>query len=186
MKKLFLFLLIVVFLTTAQSFGTIDHTKYSLTVGAGIRNITEDIFETVYGTNNIAYSIDLAYKIGKSLEFFIHSDYLKIDGELLFDPKETTLTVIPAEAGLRYFLGKSKIKPYLGIGGGYYLLKEENFIGTINDNSIGFFGEGGIKISFGKLFLDLKAKYIKLDYEVLGTDIDLGGLSYYGGIGISF
>jgi len=66
------------------------------------------------------------------------------------------------------------------------MLKEENFIGTVDDNSIGFFGEGGLRVYFGKLFIDLKLKYNQLKYDAAGTDIDLGGLSYFGGIGFSF
>ncbi|MEN8222645.1 MAG: outer membrane beta-barrel protein [Acidobacteriota bacterium] len=187
MKKLILFLLIAAFITTFQISGAIiDHSKFSITIGAGTKNISEDIFETVYGSGNIAYSLDLAFKLGGSLEAFVHTDYLKAEGELEYDPKKTTLTIMPAEVGLRILLGKGKFKPYLGIGAGYYMFKEENFIGTVDDNSIGFFGEGGFRYYFGKLFIDLKLKYIQLKYEVSGTDIDLGGLAYFGGIGIRF
>lgn len=187
MKKLILFLIIVAFVATYQVSGVmIDHSKFSITIGAGTKNISEEIFKTVYGSGNLAYSLDLALKVGSSLEFFVHTDYMKAEGELEFEPKNTTLTMIPAEAGIRLLIGKSKFKPYLGLGAGYYMFKEENFIGTIDDNSIGFFGEGGFRYYFGKLFLDLKLKYIQLKYEVSGTDINLGGLSYFGGIGIRF
>ncbi len=186
MRKLSLIFIIITMIATFQMSGMINNSKFSITFGGGIRNISEGIFETVYETNNIAYSIDLALKLGKSLEMFAHSDYFKVEGELEFEPKATTLTIIPAEAGLRILLGKGKFKPYLGLGAGYYMLKEENFIGKIDENSIGFFGEGGFRIYFGKLFLDLKLKYIQLKYDVSGTEVDLGGLAYFGGIGISF
>ena len=186
MRKLSLIFIIITMIATFQISGMINQSKFSITVGGGIRNISEEIFETVYGTNNIAYSIDFAYKLGKSLEMFVHSDYLKAEGELKFDPKATTLTIMPAEAGLRILLGKNKFKPYVGLGAGYYMLKEENFIGTVDESSIGFFGEGGFRFYFGKLFIDMKLKYIQLNYDVTGTKVDLGGLSYFGGIGISF
>lgn len=186
MRKLFLIFLMITLVTTFQMSGMIDHSKFSITIGGGIKNISEEIFETVYGTNNIAYSIDFAFKLGKSLEMFVHTDYFKAEGELEFDPKATTLTIIPVEAGVRMLLGKGKLRPYVGVGAGYYMLKEENFIGTVDDNSIGFFGEGGLKFYFGKLFLDLKIKYIQLKYDVADTKIDLGGLSYFGGIGFGF
>ncbi len=187
MKKLILFLTIVAFMATFQISGVmIDHSKFSITIGAGTKNISEEIFKDVYGSGNIAYSLDLAFKLGRSLEAFIHTDYLKAEGQLEYDPKDTTLTIIPAEAGLRILLGKNKFKPYLGLGAGYYMFKEENFIGTVDDNSIGFFGEGGLRYYFGKFFIDLKLKYIQLKYEVSGADINLGGLSYFGGIGIRF
>ncbi len=186
MKKLLKTLLIVTLITTFQISGMASQGKFSITVGGGLKNISEDIFKTVYGTNNIAYSIDFAYKIGKSLEVFLHSDLFKAEGKLKFDPKKTTLSITPAEGGLRMLFGKNKFKPYLGLGVGNYKFKEENFIGTVDDSSIGFFGEGGLRIYFGKLFLDLKLKYLQLKYSISSVDVNLGGLSYFGGIGICF
>jgi len=186
MKKLSLILLIVAMITTFQLSGTINQGKFSITVGGGLKNISEDTFKTIYKTGNIAYSIDFAYRLGESLEVFLHSDFLKTEGELKFDPKKTTLTITPAEAGLRMMFGKDKFRPYLGLGIGYYKFKEENFIGIVDDSSIGFFGEGGLRIYFGKLFLDLKLKYLQLKYSISSVDVNLGGLSYFGGIGICF
>jgi len=87
MRKLILILLLIILFATVQMSGMINQSKFSITVGAGVKNISEEIFKTVYGTGNIAYSIDLAYKLGKTLELFVHTDYFKADGELLFDPK---------------------------------------------------------------------------------------------------
>jgi len=175
----------LIFLFGSYSYGKSG--SINITLGGGMKNMTDPIFETVYGTNNIAYSIDFAYKSAGIIEIFIHSDYLSSTGELEYAPKDTTLTIIPVELGLRALFGKSKLTPYLGLGAGYYMLKEENFIGTIDDKKFGFFGEGGLRFNFGKhIFIDLKLKYNQLKYTISSTSRDLGGLSYYGGIGFSF
>lgn len=187
MKKLTSVLIAVSLLFLFNSFSFGKSGSINLTIGGGIKNMTEPIFKTVYGSNNIAYSVDLSYKTSGIFEIFLHSDYLSAKGELEFDPKDTTLTVIPIEFGLRFVFGKSKFNPYIGLGGGYYMLKEENFIGTVDDKQFGFFGEGGFRFHFGaKLFLDLKLKYNMLKYSINDISRDLGGLSYYAGIGFSF
>ena len=187
MRKLKIILIIISAVTFLNAAEDNSHKKFSLTIGAGIRNVYHGTFESVYGTNNLTYSLDIAFKVGRSFEIFLHSDYLSAKGNLDFDPKETTLTIFPAELGLRFVLGEKKFTPYIGLGGGYYMLKEENFIGLVEENKFGFFGEGGLRFSFTKtFFIDLKLKYNILDYDLNGDNIDLGGLSYYGGIGIRF
>ncbi|MEN8153598.1 MAG: outer membrane beta-barrel protein [Acidobacteriota bacterium] len=187
MRKLTTVLIIILAITFLNAAEESNHKKLSLTIGAGIRNVSQNTFETVYGTNNIAYSIDFAFTIKRSFEIFLHSDYLSAKGSLEFDPKDSTLTIFPAELGVRIVLGKKLFTPYLGLGGGYYMFKEENFIGTVDESQIGFFGEGGFRFNFkGTFFIDLKLKYNILNYDMNGTDVDLGGLSYYGGIGIRF
>jgi len=158
-----------------------------------MKNISESIFETVYGKNNIAFSMDLAYRTRGVLEIFLHTDYFSADGKLQFDPKNTNLKIIPLEFGFRAVFGKSnilkrsKINPYIGVGAGYYMLKEDNFIGSVNEKKFGFFGEGGLRFNFGKkIFLDLKIKFIQLKFLVDTESRNLGGLAYFGGIGYRF
>lgn len=187
MRKLTMMLIIISAVAFLNAMEDSSQKKLRLTIGAGIRNVSQSTFEAVYGTNNLTYSLDIAYKVGRSFEVFLHSDYLSAKGSLDFDPKATTLTIFPAELGVRFVLGEKKFLPYIGLGGGYYMLKEENFIGSVDENKFGFFGEGGFCFNFNKtFFIDLKLKYNILNYDLNGTDIDLGGLSYYGGIGIRF
>ncbi len=167
---------------------------FSLTLGAGIRNVTgttdetgDNLYEKVYGKNNLAFGIDLGYQVIKALQIFLHSDYFSVKGELTLTKDETTLTIIPLELGGRFFLGKKIIFPYIGAGIGYYMYKEENIIGTVNDKQFGFFTEGGFKLLFMKsLFFDLKLKYVFLKVDGAEGKVNLGGLAYMGGIGITF
>lgn len=184
MKKIVLLLILL----AAVCFINAQANTFSLALGAGIRNIGEkELAEEVYGQSNMIYTIDLGYQVTKSLQLFLHSDYLSVKGETTLTKEETKLTVIPIELGIRFFLGKKTIFPYLGAGGGYYMYKEENPIGTVDDKKIGFFAEGGFKFKFGgSFFIDVKIKHVFLKVDGPEGDVNLGGLAYMGGVGISF
>jgi hypothetical protein len=167
--------------------------RFSVSVGAGMRNISDDLYKDVYDSGGISFNVDFGVRIWKSLEVFLHTDYFSIDGELTYTLEKTTLKIIPIELGARYlFSVNKKCKPklfiYLGGGGGYYMYKEENVIGTVDEKEFGFFAEGGFRFYFMKaFFLDAKIKNVFLQVECSeGDKIKLGGLSYMGGIGISF
>jgi len=187
MKRLTVLLILVIGLCAINAGAQ----SFSLTFDYGIRQIAEkDLFEQVYGTNNPIYAIDMGLFLKPFLQLFFHTDYFSADGETTFTKEVTTLTIIPIEFGARFMLGK-RIQPYLGFGPGYYMFKEENPIGTIDEKKMGFFIEGGLRLHiFRPVFIDLKAKnvFLKVDISdpVSTKTIDLGGLSYMGGIGISF
>jgi hypothetical protein len=167
--------------------------KFSLSVGAGMRNFSEDLFKEVYGKAGMSFNVDFGVKIWKSLEVFLHTDYFSTDGETTYTKEETTLRIIPIEWGVRYLIRlnkecKPKLFPYFGGGGGYYMYKEENDIGTVDEKKFGFFLEGGFRFYFIRnFFLDAKIKNVFLKVEgAEDQKIELGGLSFMGGIGISF
>jgi hypothetical protein len=170
-----------------------DVGKFSLSVGAGMRVVADDLFKDVYGTSGISINVDFGVKVMKSLEVFLHTDYFTIDGELTYTGEDTTLTIIPAELGARYLIPinkecKTKLFPYFGVGVGYYMVKEENVIDTFEQNKVGFFAEGGLRFYFaGSIFADLKLKNVFLKVENdQGDSVEAGGLAYMFGVGISF
>lgn len=187
MKRLTVLLILVIGLCTINTGAQ----TFSLTLGYGIRQIAEkELAEVVYGTDNPVYAIDMGLFLKPFLQVFFHTDYFSVDGETTFTKEPTTLEIIPIEIGARFLLGK-RIQPYLGVGPGYYMVKEEHPIGTIDEKKIGFFVEGGLRLHILKpVFIDLKLKniFLKVDFPEADppTTIDLGGLSYIGGIGISF
>lgn len=159
----------------------------SLTLGAGMRSVSESLFEDVYGKNNVAFAVDLGFDLGTSIQVFFHTDYLSKEGQLTFTLENTKFTLIPLELGARFLFGKNKFKPYLGAGLGYYMYKEENVIGTVDEKKFGFFGEGGLRFLVGRsFFIDLKLKNVFLKVDGAQGSINLGGFAYMGGIGIVF
>ncbi len=195
MKKLaVLFLVVFVGLAVtnmwafAQDTGSEPCTpkKFSLSVGAGMRNVSDDDYKDVYSGSGMSYNVDLGVRLGKALEVFLHTDYFSKDGELTYSLEETTLTIIPIELGARYLIKadkKCKLYPYIGGGVGYYMYKEENFIGTVDDKKFGFFAEGGVRYYLmSSFFIDVKVKNVFLKVD----DIQLGGIAFMGAVGLSF
>jgi len=167
--------------------------SFSITLGAGVRNFSADEFKEVYEGTPIVFSVDVAIKIMKSLEAFLHTDYLSINGKTTFTQEDTTLKITPIELGARFLIGskkpcKQKLFPYLGAGVGYYMIKEEFEAGSplepVDEKRVGFFAEGGLRFYLIKsVFIDAKLKYIGLRSE---NSTQMGGLAYMGGIGFSF
>jgi hypothetical protein len=161
----------------------------SLSVGAGARNFSEALFKEVYGSAPMTYNVDLGARVWKSLEIFVHSDYLKADGKTTYTKEDTTLTIIPIEVGIRYLAditgsGRMKVFPYLGAGAGYYSIKEEHPAETVKENRVGFFAEGGLRFyPMKSFFIDAKLKQVILKSE---NGTKLGGMTYMGGVGVSF
>lgn len=208
MKKLTYFIIIIMAIATLVAAEgekvSFEPGKFSVTVSAGIRNITEDLYETVFGKNNLAYSLDLGYRVWRGLEIFLHTDYFSANGETTLTQEETTLTLVPIELGARVMLIKGRFIPYVGAGGGYYMIKDKMMIEgsamEVEDKGFGFFGEAGFKFYFGRrFFVDIKGKYValkaKADDPVINAagggviyiqDRNLGGLAFMGGLGISF
>jgi len=185
MKQLSLLLIFLLAATAVQAAPAAGK-SFSVTLGAGVRTLSGDE-EDVYDSFNLVFSLDLAYRLGKSFEICLHSDYLSAEGELSITQDPTTLTVLPVEAGVRYLLGGGTVIPYIGAGAGFYSVKEDNVIGTVNETSLGFFAEGGVRFAFAAaVFADLKAKYTALSITPENNSINLGGFSLSGGIGFSF
>jgi hypothetical protein len=159
---------------------------FSVALGAGARNFLGDE-EDVYGFANLLFFLDAGFRFNKNFEVFVHGEYLQAKGELTITKEETTLRIIPAEAGGRFLFGNHPFLGYLGAGLGVYFINEENPIGTVSKSGIGIFAEGGFRYFFVKnLFFDLKLKYVSLSIRPEDTSVNLGGISLLGGFGYVF
>jgi hypothetical protein len=196
MKKLAVLFILLggVFIFTANAAEEPCSPKtFSITLGAGVRNFSNGDFKEVYEGTPMVYCVDIAIRIMKSLEVFLHTDYLSIDGKTTYTREDTTLKITPIELGARFLLGskkpcKQKLFPYLGAGVGYYMIKEEFPGGTpiepVDEKRVGFFAEGGLRFYLMKsVFIDAKLKYIGLRSE---NSTQMGGPAYMGGLGFSF
>lgn len=165
----------------------------SITLGVGVRNFSNDQFKEVYDKTPLVYSVDIALRIMKSLEVFLHTDYLSTKGKTTYTREDTTLKITPIELGARFLLVSKKpcerkLLPYLGAGLGYYMIKEEFPGGTpiepVDEKRVGFFAEGGLRFYLMKsVFIDARLKYIGLRSE---NNTQMGGPAYMGGLGFSF
>lgn len=174
-----------VFAQDAES-GPCTPKKFSLSVGAGMRNVSDQLYKDVYDGSGISYNVDFGVRLGKSLEAFLHTDYFTKDGELTYSLEKTTLKIIPIELGVRFLFKadkKCKFYPYIGAAAGYYMYKEENFIGTVDEKKFGFSAEGGVRYYLmSSFFIDVKGKNVFLNVD----GVKLGGFAFMGAIGLSF
>ena len=162
---------------------------FSLSAGGGVKSLALDRAKDVYGDFNPVFYLDFAVNVAKPLELFFHIEYFNPAGELSYTKEETKLRIIPVELGLRFLISKGNFTPYIGGGVGYYFYQEENVIGKLSDNKIGFLGEAGFKIFIAKkFFIDIKGRYtfLKVNVQQEEESIDLSGLSILGGFGITF
>ena len=193
MKKMTFLLILMLVIALIQLDAQISRVRasqekthgFSITLGGGARYFTGDE-EDVYNFINPVFALDVAYKFNKSLEIFVHGEYLMASGELTISKEKTTMNIIPAEAGARYLFVGKRFNTYLGAGMGYYFITEENPIGTVNESNIGFLGEAGLRTYFsGRLFLDFKLKYVFLSVRPEDETVSLGGVSLLAGLGFA-
>ncbi len=171
--------------------------SFSISVSGGMKMINYELYEDVYGKQNPFYGIDLGFKPLNSMELFIHTDVFKAKGELTYTKEESTFKITPIEAGIKLLASNSSFMPFIGGGVGYYTYTEENVMGKIEESKVGYFGVAGIRISFGKIFLEGFGKYTYLKVTpttdvdttnaiVKDEEIDLSGISYGVGVGFKF
>jgi opacity protein-like surface antigen len=187
MKKVTILLIMLLGIGLVQARpATADYNKFSVVLGAGVRNFTGDT-DDVYKLVNLTFCLDLGFRFIRSVEVFLHTDFLIAKGNLTISEEETTITIIPIEVGGRYLIGTSSFCPYVGAGLGFYLINEENPIGTVNESGLGFFAEAGLKYLLGKsISIDAKLKYVILSIRPEDTSINLGGPTVLLGFGFSF
>ena len=176
-------------LTSGLSAGTetaaVSNGKFALSIGAGMRAISEDMAKNVYGNNNLAYSIDLSYSVSKSLDIFLHTDYMDLKGDTTFTGEAATLSIVPLELGVRVRVAGKRFVPFAGLGAGYYMIKDEIAINsdtyTFEKNQVGFFIEAGIRFYVTRaIFVHAGGKYIFLNVKPdESTSSDATGILYY-------
>ncbi len=159
----------------------------SLTFKAGLFFPSASDFRDVYNSGTV-FGGELAVPIAGALHLWAGAEYFGKSGLLTLSEEVTKVRIIPVYLGLRYHFGKSTIRPYLGAAAAYFLFKEENPLGSISENGIGFLGQGGLLVKVaGPVSLDLYANYRACTLRTDDPDpveAKIGGLS--GGAGLVF
>ncbi len=202
MKKIITFCLVFLFIIAFSYSSSIkkeDYLDYSfaISISSGMRMVNCELYEDVYGKQNPLYGIEFGFKPSTSMEIFFHTEIFEAKGELTYTKEESTLEIAPLEIGIKLLPSNNSFMPFIGGGVGYYTYSEENVMGKIEESEMGYFGIAGIRINFGKLFIEGFGKYIYLKVTpssdidttnaiVKSEEIDLGGISYGVGIGYKF
>jgi hypothetical protein len=159
----------------------------AVTLKAGFFLPADSVFRDAYSSGP-AFGLDLTMPLSGPLQIWAGGEIFAKKGLLPVSEEETKVRVMPLYAGLRAQFGRKNARPYIGAAAAYFLLHEENPLGSASESGLGLLTQAGVQLRLGgPLWLDLFAGYrlctIKTaDEEPL--EADLGGLSL--GLGATF
>ena len=159
----------------------------SVTIKGGYFSPSDAVFRDVYG-GGPTFGLEISVPVAGVLQAWAGAELFSKKGLTTESEEAIKVRIVPLYAGLRcQFAGKS-IRPYVGAAAGYFLIREENALGTVSDGGLGFLGQAGLLFGLGpSLALDLHAGYRACTVTTDGDDpveAKLGGLS--AGLGLSF
>jgi outer membrane protein W len=150
---------VAIALASAISSGAAQGAGISVTAKGGYFFATSSVFREVYSGGPV-FGGELAVPVSGALHLWAGAEYFSKTGQLTVSEEETKARIIPIYAGLRCHFGKKSLRPYLGAAAAYFLFKEENPLGTVSDNALGFLGQTGLLARLnGALWLDASASY---------------------------
>jgi len=157
------------------------------TLKAGFFLPSDSVFRDVYASGPL-FGADLTIPVAGPLQVWAGAECFAKTGRLTVSEETTKVRIIPVYAGLRAQFGRKKARPYVGAAAAYFLLHEENPLGTAGKNGLGLLTQAGVQLRLaGPAWLDLFAGYrlctIKSN-DGEAFEAGLSGLST--GLGVAF
>ena len=152
-----------------------------LGVGFGYCSMVDGTFKSVYSSGLFNVLLNISYNINYNYEIFLNVGYLNKKGIIEIVNEETTITMMPIYIGGKYlFKTNSKIKPYVGIAGVIFRVKEKNKYNpdASFESTFGLTLVGGVRLKVSKkidLFADIRYDFAKMSIENFDEKADLGG-----------
>jgi hypothetical protein len=147
---------------------------------------SEQAFKDIYGSG-LMYGGEIGFRLHGPIGLWIDGMYYKGTGQLTYTKEDTTLTLIPIGAGLRYDFTTGPAVVYAGAGARYYSYKETNVLGTVTRGGAGFVVLAGVNLRIAKGFLvDVRAAYSSCKLTPADFTINVGGIELGGGLVIEF
>jgi hypothetical protein len=160
---------------------------FALTAKAGLFFPADKVFRDVYSGGPV-FGVDIAIPIAGPIQIWAGADIFGKTGLLSVSEEETKVRITPLYAGLRAEFGKTRLRPYVGVAAAYFIFHEENPLGTISENGLGFLTQAGVMTRLaGALWLDVFAGYRACTLRTEGEDplsAKLGGLT--AGLGLAY
>lgn len=167
--------------------GTAWSAGPAVTLKAGFFLPADSVFRDAYA-GGPAFGLDLAVPVSGPFQIWAGGELFAKTGLLPVSEEETKVRVIPLYAGLRAQFGRKNARPYIGAAAAYFLLHEENPLGSASESGLGLLTQAGVKMRLGgPLWLDLFAGYRLCTIKTAGEEpleAGLGGLSF--GLGATF
>ena len=160
----------------APAAGAAPAKPFSVGVRAGYFVPADAIFREIYG-NGAAWGGEFDAALSSRLSVWAAADYFSRAGLLVHTRENTTIRIVPLQAGLKAGadIGAST-RVYAGAGLAWFQYRESNSIATLKQSRLGFVGRGGLLVDLGEtFFLDFGSAYSVCRVNPAGVEADLGG-----------
>ena len=156
--------------------------EYRVELKGALYSSADTNFRDVYGSA-MKFGLEGGFGISKNLSVWAGLDYVHKTGTLAITNEETTVSIIPVSAGLRYEVpAGEKLRFHVGVGAQMVFFSEEASLGTTSKSGIGIIATAGgmyqvsAKVGVG-LFLNWSTCSMTnedVEFKVGGLDIGLG------------
>jgi hypothetical protein len=161
----------------------------SLTFKGGQFWPSDSVFREVYKGGTV-FGGELAKPLIGGLHLWAGMEYFGKSGLLSVSEEVTKVSIIPVYLGLRCHFGKSAVRPYLGAAAAYFLLNEENPLGSVSKSGFGYLVQAGLLVKVaGPVSFDLYGNYRACKLKTGDPDpleANIGGFSGGAGLVIRF
>jgi hypothetical protein len=145
---------------------------------------SDTMYSQIYG-GGVAFSLEIAVPIWKSLDVWAEGGYFSKTGALTLTGEPTRLWSLPGGAGLRFVLAVGPLRLYAGAGGGYFKFVEDNRIGTVVAGRLGVIAKAGVFLpTRSGLVLDASVRYTACRMKPVDLEFGVGG--FEAGLGIGY
>jgi opacity protein-like surface antigen len=147
---------------------------------------SENAFKDIYG-NGVEFGGEIKYSFWTGCGIWVSGSYYKKQGELSFTKEKTDVSVAPLAVGLSFQIPGEWIRLYLDGGLGIFNFQEDNPIGSVTQNRLGFLAKFGASFFPVKgIVLDVFLRYSSCRIRPLEIEANIGGLSFGVGLGYRF
>ncbi len=147
---------------------------------------TDKAFREIYGYG-ISWGGEISLSLSGRMDVWAGGDYYSKVGKLGLTEEATKIRIAPLAAGVKFYLSRARLRPYIGAGAAYFQYKETNDIGTIEKGDVGLVGRAGFLVMLGPtFFMDVQAGWSTCSVQPAEVKANLGGLSVGLGLGFEF
>jgi hypothetical protein len=182
MRKITTLALFILFLSV---FASANDFKFQIQGNAFFPSYTA--FKDIY-SGGFMYGFEIDKGVWKRIRFWMGAKYFEKLGELTYTKERTRVNMLPLGFGVKYiYHGKENINLYARLGLRYYVFRESNTLGKVEDGNFGFvLGIGGSLNISKKIFFDLFLDYSSCKFKPADYKIQIGGIESGLGFGYIF
>lgn len=182
MKKIYIFAAAFVFLATS-----IQATDFRIDLRMSYFHPSDQAFRDIYG-GGLKWGGEASISLGKGWAAWLEAGRFAKEGHLTLTGEETRIQIVPLGIGIRYSL-RLQDRTNLHAGGGvqYFMFDEDNLIGEVRENKLGFLARMGIETRITRnAWINVFGEYSYCRMKPAEFKFDIGGPAAGIGLGYEF